>query len=147
MELEAARSLARSHMDRHGLQQWHFRFNARKRTCGLCHHAIRLIELSGYFTQMNSEAEILDTILHEIAHALVGVRHGHNAVWKRKALELGCKPKSCADASVEMPKGRWQADCTGCGHLYARHRQPRRGSKYYCRPCGPERGKLLFTWR
>ena len=29
--------------------------------------------------------DIQDTILHEIAHALVGPKHGHNKVWKEMA--------------------------------------------------------------
>jgi hypothetical protein len=33
--------------------------------------------------------EIKNTILHEIAHALVGNEYGHNIVWQNKAKELG----------------------------------------------------------
>lgn len=32
---------------------------------------------------------LLQVILHEVAHALVGIEHGHNEVWKAKALEIG----------------------------------------------------------
>lgn len=31
----------------------------------------------------------MDTVAHEVAHALVGPAHGHDAVWRRKAVELG----------------------------------------------------------
>ncbi|WP_445716530.1 hypothetical protein [Flavobacterium sp.] len=30
-----------------------------------------------------------NTILHEIAHILVGVENGHNIIWQKKAIELG----------------------------------------------------------
>lgn len=33
--------------------------------------------------------EIENTILHEIAHAIVGVGHGHRLKWQEKAIELG----------------------------------------------------------
>jgi hypothetical protein len=35
-------------------------------------------------------SEILDTILHEIAHALVGHKEAHGPVWVAKAKEIGC---------------------------------------------------------
>lgn len=39
---------------------------------------------------INSDIEeIKNTILHEIAHALVGVENGHNQIWQEKAKELG----------------------------------------------------------
>lgn len=31
-------------------------------------------------------------LLHEIAHALVRPGHGHDQVWKDKALQIGCRP-------------------------------------------------------
>lgn len=31
-------------------------------------------------------------LLHEIAHALLGPDHGHDQVWKDKALQIGCRP-------------------------------------------------------
>lgn len=33
--------------------------------------------------------EIKNTLLHEIAHAIVGIENGHNEVWQEKAKELG----------------------------------------------------------
>ena len=31
-----------------------------------------------------------DIMLHEIAHALVGCEHGHDEIWRSKAIEIGC---------------------------------------------------------
>jgi SWI/SNF-related matrix-associated actin-dependent regulator 1 of chromatin subfamily A len=36
------------------------------------------------------EQQFKDTILHEIAHAIVGPHHGHDEVWRGKAVEIGC---------------------------------------------------------
>jgi hypothetical protein len=43
----------------------------------------------------NGAEEIVDTILHEIAHALVGPRHGHDTVWKAKCTDIGARPERC----------------------------------------------------
>lgn len=139
----AIRSLAGELMTRHGLNGWAFRFNRRKRALGLCRYAARVIELSIYFVDRNSLEEIRDTVLHEIAHALVGPDHGHDAVWRAKCLEVGARPERCGQA--DMPEGRWQARCGGCGSQFSRHRKPQRLKGWFCRACGPERGGL--TWQ
>src|SRR5438034_297105 len=131
-------------MAAHGLHDWSFRFNRRKQAMGLCIYHLRTIELSIHFVDgSNPIDEIRDTILHEIAHALVGPRHGHDKVWKRKCLEIGARPQRCGQA--DMPEGRWQADCRSCGRAYHRYRKPKRLRGWFCRACGPERGSL--GWR
>jgi predicted SprT family Zn-dependent metalloprotease len=137
------RTLAIELMSRHGLNDWTFAFNRRKSTLGLCRFGMKAIELSIYLVDRNELDEIRDTILHEIAHALVGPGHGHDAVWRRKAAEIGARPKRCGQAL--MPEGRWQARCGGCGQAFSRHRRPKRLRGWFCRSCGPERGEL--TWR
>jgi predicted SprT family Zn-dependent metalloprotease len=137
-----ARKLALELLALHGLEGWSFGFNKRKRSLGLCRFGKKTIELSIYFVDRNS-TEIRDTILHEVAHALVGPGHGHDSVWKAKAIKVGARPERCGQA--DMPEGRWQALCGGCGQEFSRHRRPRRLTGWFCRACGPDRGKL--TWR
>jgi predicted SprT family Zn-dependent metalloprotease len=128
----------------HGLHAWSFRFNRCKETMGLCVYHRNTIELSIHFVERDNPAEeIRDTILHEIAHALVGPRHGHDKVWKKKCLEIGARPVRCGHA--DMPEGRWHARCGGCGRSFDRHRKPKRVRGWFCRSCGPEQGKLV--WR
>ena len=126
-----------------GLHTWSFAFNRRKAAMGMCYYHCRTIELSIHFVERNNHAEILDTLLHEIAHALVGPGHGHDAVWKRKCVEIGARPSRCGHAA--MPEGRWQARCGACGYCFQRHRKPHRLRGWFCRQCGEERGKL--TWK
>ena len=137
------RTLALELMARHGLHGWTFGFNRRKRSLGLCRYGIRAIELSIYFTDRNAAEEIRDTLLHEIAHALVGPGHGHDVVWKAKCREVGARPERCGQA--DMPDGRWQARCGGCGGLFSRHRRPKQLKGWFCRTCGPERGTLIWS--
>ncbi len=58
------RVLAAELLQVHGLHDWKFAFNRRKRSMGMCFYAARTIELSVYFVERNSPEEIRDTILH-----------------------------------------------------------------------------------
>lgn len=140
-----ASRLARRLLVEHGLTDWTFGFNRRKRALGLCRYTERRVELSIYLVDLNSDEEVLDTLLHEIAHALCGPKAGHGPKWRAKCRELGAKPERlCSDAA--MPRGPWRATCPGCRHEHARHRRPMRGRTYHCTHCGAERGKLEFRW-
>src|SRR4051794_29693942 len=134
--------LAQKLLAAHGLHRWSFAFNRRKAAMGMCYYHRRTIELSSHFVERNSDAEILDTLLHEIAHALVGPGHGHDAVWKSKCVAIGARPARCGHAA--MPEGRWQAQCGACGYCFHRHRRPQRLRGWFCRQCGEERGKLAW---
>ena len=89
---DAAR-LARRLLAEHGLTGWTFAFNRRKRSLGLCRYGERRIELSVHLVDLNSDEEVLDTLLHEIAHALCGPKAGHGAGWRARCLELGARPE------------------------------------------------------
>jgi predicted SprT family Zn-dependent metalloprotease len=129
-------------LDAHGLRDWSFGFNRRRRSLGLCIYHRQTIELSVHFIERNGPDAILDTLLHEIAHALVGPGHGHDAAWKEMCLRVGARPVACRRA--EMPAGRWQATCGGCGKLIHRYRRPKRLRGWYCVACGEERGQLAW---
>jgi predicted SprT family Zn-dependent metalloprotease len=136
------RRLAMDLMVSHGFAGWSFGFNQRKRSMGLCRSARKTIELSIHLVYRNGSTEIRDTILHEIAHALVGQEHGHDAVWKAKCQEIGATPRRCGHS--DMPQGNWQARCGSCRNLFSRHRRPKAQTGWFCRVCGPERGQLLW---
>src|SRR5262249_22972175 len=125
---------------------WEFGFNSNVRRAGVCFYPHNgepgRIELSVHFAAHNTDEEIRDTLLHEIAHALVGGGHGHDSVWKAKCREIGARPEACYGEDVEMPRGRWRALCPGCARGFDRHRRPARMSGWFCRDCGPSAGKL-----
>lgn len=149
-KLARAKELALEKMTMWSLTQkgWVFRFNNRKRGMGLCvfpkiqQGREGRIELSRHLVERNDEAEVLDTILHEIAHALAGHKAGHGPVWRSWCGIVGANPQRCGNA--DMPAGKWQATCPGCSKVYHRHRKPKYVTGYYCRLCGKERGQLSF---
>ena len=136
--------LARQLLTSYGLDGWSFGFNRRKLQMGLCLFGPRHIELSVHFVELNDDDAVRDTLLHEIAHALVGPGHGHDSVWQAKCREVGARPERLGWA-VNMPVGRWQAVCGGCGRLHHRHRRPKHLVGWHCSYCGRERGRLTWT--
>jgi len=55
-----------------------------------CVYEEKLIIVTERHTKLSTPAEIRDTILHEIAHALVGPL-GHDNAWAAKATEIGAR--------------------------------------------------------
>ena len=83
--------LARSEMDKNGLFDWKLDLDYAKVRAGACYFREKKISFSRNFIKNSNESEIYDTILHEIAHALVGPNHGHDIVWKKWLKSLGAQ--------------------------------------------------------
>jgi SNF2 family DNA or RNA helicase len=91
----SAAKLTREELDKHGLKDWHVRLNPtdldRKfQFLGLCSYKDKCIILNAHHIDIHSDPDIINTIRHEIAHAIVGPFNGHNEVWAAKAKEVGC---------------------------------------------------------
>jgi len=87
-------------------QGWRTIFSKSEKYIGRCWHDSKRIELSLIHLNTRSEADLRDTILHEVGHALVGHSHGHNEVWKSKCIEIGLSdPKPCG-AYINLDNGR-----------------------------------------
>ncbi|MCM0620125.1 SprT-like domain-containing protein [Nocardioides bruguierae] len=145
MDLADALGLARDLVAEHGLTGWRVTLDRAKRRAGVTRFDSRVIGLSAPLTALAGEDEVRDTILHEIAHALVGPRHGHDATWRRTALSIGCSGERCVPADAPRPVEPWQGTCPA-GHTAGRHRRPER--VVTCARCAPGRFDLahLLTW-
>lgn len=145
MNIGEARLLATALMHHHGLGDWRLVFDNAKTRAGVCRPGRREIGLSRVLTGLHSESEVRDTILHEIAHALVGVGHGHDAVWRAKATEIGCSGARCISSGSARPDAPWSGACPA-GHQVSRYRQPVRVQA--CRRCSSTFDpSALISWR
>ncbi len=134
--LQAVAALAERLLRRHGLAGWRFAFDQAKRRGGACHFGRRTISLALGYAHAADDAELRDTLLHEIAHALVGPRHHHDAVWQAQAQAIGCSARRCHTLTFAEPSVI--ARCANGCFAVGKHRR-RRGMR--CRRCG---GAVLY---
>nr|WP_205864412.1 SprT-like domain-containing protein [Planosporangium mesophilum] len=131
-------------MTQHGLTGWRLVFDNAKTRAGVCRSDRKEIGLSRVLTRLYSQAEVTDTVLHEIAHALVGTRHGHDKIWRATALRIGCSGTRCVPEESPKVEGAWVGMCPA-GHRSTVHRRPVRVRS--CRQCSPAFDtSALFEW-
>ena len=145
-----AQTLAYNLMRQHNLYGWRLRFSNMKRTLGLCSYGKKEIALSRLYVSTGTEKEIEQTLLHEIAHALIGPRvKAHGYEWKRLARSIGVvNPKSTTktnesfnDVARTIRAARtanYVINCPNCGIIGKAQRMGRRMryGQYSCRKCG-----------
>ena len=129
LEKLAARSV--EELRKHILEDWIFRFDNSISRVGVCKHARKLIALSNIHCLENDAEGVWDTVLHEIAHALVDPKAGHGPEWVKQAKALGCTAKVRADEAVE--RTRYIQTCVTC--KWGRRMQ-RRSRNRRCIRCG-----------
>jgi hypothetical protein len=137
----AVREWAEGVIGSFGLSDWRFEIGRAVRRLGVCRYRTRTIGVSAFV--LDQPHELRNTLLHEIAHALVGPRQGHGPVWRAMARRIGARPERCNTTAV-VPKGKWQANCHGCQRVAHRHRKPKRLNGWFCRACGPRIGRLIW---
>jgi len=113
-KLDDTERLAARLMARHGLLAlgWRFELDGATRRFGLCDFERKTISLSRRLTLLNDAGEIRNTILHEIAHALLPPKTGHSRAWRELAISIGCDGNRLHSAA--MP-AKWVATCPACG--------------------------------
>ena len=119
MDLLEAKELAIETIKKHNLFNWSFSFSDSQRSFGRCYYGYRQITLSAPLCFVNTKEKVLDTILHEIAHALCK-GHNHNHIWKSTALSIGCsgekywKPDNQGGDTKHFTK--YLRHCLNCMH-------------------------------
>jgi predicted SprT family Zn-dependent metalloprotease len=115
MELEKLRHLAHQKLSEHGLINWTFKFDKSVRRFGSCKWHKTQITISSHLASINTEARCLNTLLHEIAHALAGAIHNHDKQWESIAKKIGCDGDRCYTSSNTMViQPVYQAICSHC---------------------------------
>ena len=144
MNLTEAEQLARTFMDAHGLEDWSFGFDGAKRRLGQTNYTKRAITLSRHFVENGDWELVRTTMLHEIAHALVGPGEGHGPAWKEQARAFGIDPHATTHEAPDIP-AKYIGTCPN-GHTHRRHRRPR--GQHSCSQCSPRFDRrYLIVWR
>ncbi len=144
MEVTRALAMGRALLREHGLDGWQVVADRAKTRAGVCRFGRRQIGISAPLTTLHDEAEVRDTLLHEIAHALVGAGHGHDEVWRAKAVEIGSSGDRCVSPDAPRLPGDWVGRCPA-GHERIRHRAPTRLAS--CGSCSRTFDpRWLLTW-
>src|SRR5690554_3845030 len=92
MERIKATKFLREVLDANNLPHWRIKLTTdlTKPFLGLCDFKKQTIILNAHHIDTHPEPEVIDTIYHEVAHAIVGPEHGHNEVWSNCARSIGC---------------------------------------------------------
>ena len=111
MNVKDSLELLNQSLQQHGLSNWTGGLDNARRRFGMCNFSKKHISLSRPLCELNDDAEVRDTVLHEIAHALAWERHGkncgHDKRWKAICLEIGARPQACYDDGVVQPAAPW----------------------------------------
>lgn len=143
MDMPAVAALARELMDAHGLNEWGLRFDRARRRAGMTSFSDSTISLSRVLMPLFDEDDVRGTILHEIAHAIVGPDHGHDSVWKATARSIGA-PDRARLTGVPSPPAPWVGRCPN-GHEIERFRRPT-GVRSCAKCCRVFNAEYIIRW-
>ncbi len=80
---------ARDLMNQHGLHDWDIHWGENDNEAGRCYFEAQVISFNRKYLLDTAAHNIRDTILHEIAHALVRPNDNHDKEWWSKFKEIG----------------------------------------------------------
>ena len=157
MKLRKIEKIAREMMDEHSLYDYKFEWMNAVRTFGNCNGHRKIIRLSIPLTKYETNNErIINTILHEIAHAIDYNERGysaHDSTWRKIAKNIGCTGERCSSSSgVDKSKFmKWVVKCPSCDYKIYRARKTKRVSA--CNKCckthnnGVYSDEYRFVWK
>ena len=144
MDIKDFELLVRYEMDKYGLNDWTWKYNRATSGQCSCRYSVKLLKFCKSYVALNELHIVLDTILHEIAHALVGAGHGHGHVWASKCLEIGCRPDRFHRAEAIQAPPKWQYHCPECSNQ-GQYRC--RNTHLYCGRCYRQTKKVnMLVW-
>ena len=94
-------------MARHGVGDWSLGWDNARTRAGMCRYNTRTISLSRPLMALYEREQVREVVLHEIAHALVGAKHNHDAVWRAKAREIGSTGARALPVDSPRPPAPW----------------------------------------
>ena len=101
-----------------------------------------LIRLSAYL----SYDEMQDTMRHEFAHVMAGLRKAHGEPWKEWAVDVGATPKPCVPRYPALTPLHTYT-CPNCkDHVIRRVNRLASGRKWVARQCGTPLDKFTYSY-
>lgn len=153
-DLANVQRVTRALMDHYGLESVKLEWSSSRRRIGTTYSyhnqpAYKISLSRPLFAHMTPE-ERMNTITHEIAHAIVGCGHGHDYVWELKHRELGGDGKRCStlelSADVEAKIYKWTGRCPN-GHTQSRAARSEKMFRTSCAKCSPYfNPEYKFVW-
>jgi hypothetical protein len=104
-------------LEERGLTGWTVVFESSISRGGRCHHDSKTIGYAVPFMLYASDEQRRNTMLHEVAHAVTGPGHGHDAAWKRLFLRLGGNGSALSEYPKEVFTHEnfvWLSSCPTC---------------------------------
>ena len=135
MSMREVYNTLRDKMREHGvLGRYRLGLSLSVRYGGMCYYHPKFITISALYAMKATKADIIDTILHEIAHALTP-GHGHDMQWRRAAWQIGCSGERCH--STKIRAHNWEGYCNCPGKVFTKVRLTERTKMFsYCTSCG-----------
>ncbi len=145
MDVKQLEEIAAREFKKHDLRGWTFGLASTRRQLGVCKYRTKRIEIAEYYARNSPPEMVLDTLMHEIAHAIAGPAAKHGPAWKAVAVRLGAVPLSFKRSSqVVVKPGDWRAICPACGKTFDLYRRPKSLTGYRCK-CSA-RSPLTFEY-
>ncbi len=130
-------SLARTKANEHGFGHVPIRIDNSKRRLGGCAYqgtVVVYFTFSSVLMPLVPESDVLDTILHEIAHAKTPGSH-HGREWQMAAMAIGAKPEPCSGVAIDAKLAGYKyiAACACGENNHGKCRRPTR--RLICSTC------------
>ena len=109
--------MLQEHKDKSCLEPgWKFGFDLAPVRGRVCRYTEKQTTLLVTYCSKASKAEIEDTILHKIAHAIVGPQHQHDAVWKAAAQRSDAPLNALTEFNTRFRAGGNSVDVENSGN-------------------------------
>lgn len=129
-----------------GLTNWTVKLNNAKRSLWLCDETKKELRFSKFFIENNSDIEIKETLIHEVAHALAWNDKKHWPKWIQMAKLLGLKNPEQFNRTAVQAEWKYLMICPWCDAKHYFYKKPKKNWKA-CYECCVKYNRWKFDKR